>query len=330
MNLSKTLILVLQILLITPLLATSQSVEIQGQARVTNMSNDNSIDDIVVRQPDGTLSTRSAQSLPTSFIDTTRNLTTDLELAKQLCECPNLPPFLIQQLLDQGYEPSDLVNAGVPSTDVIAAMPVIDVDGNEYDKVTIGTQVWLSSNLKTTKYTDGTLIPLAISDSEWGGNFDDEIPARSHPNGNAANFDDYGYIYNVYTLPVFSNKDICPDGYHVATRTDVETLITYLDSDGTNNNNSAGQYLKETGTTYWLAPNATATNATGFSSRGNGSRRNTGTYSSFRSRGYFMTNTPNVLGVAHYIAYPSSTDNELSLIASNVNFASSAIRCVKD
>ena len=46
----------------------------------------------------------------------------------------------------------------------------IDADGNTYDTVVIGRQVWLSENLKTTKFNVGTLIPLLPENADWTAN----------------------------------------------------------------------------------------------------------------------------------------------------------------
>lgn len=46
-------------------------------------------------------------------------------------------------------------------------VPVVDYDGNEYDVVEIGTQLWLVQNLKTTHYNDGEAIPNVEDGTTW-------------------------------------------------------------------------------------------------------------------------------------------------------------------
>lgn len=102
---------------------------------------------------------------------------------------------------------------------------VTDVDGNVYKTVTIGTQVWMIENLKTTKYRNGDLIGTTnpatfdISDEadpkyQWAYWGDDN---------NAATFG------RLYTWDVISDsRNICPTGWHVPSLEEFETLINFL------------------------------------------------------------------------------------------------------
>lgn len=44
---------------------------------------------------------------------------------------------------------------------------VTDASGNVYTTVKIGTQVWMQSNLKSIKFTNGIDIPLVTGESNW-------------------------------------------------------------------------------------------------------------------------------------------------------------------
>ena len=44
---------------------------------------------------------------------------------------------------------------------------VTDIDGNNYGTIAIGDQVWMAGNLKVTRYSDGSDIPMVTGESEW-------------------------------------------------------------------------------------------------------------------------------------------------------------------
>jgi uncharacterized protein (TIGR02145 family) len=136
---------------------------------------------------------------------------------------------------------------------------ITDKDDNTYTAVTIGTQVWIIENLKTTKYNDGTTIPN-ITDNEVWANL--TTPGYCWYDNDASTFKAiYGALYNWYAV---NTGKLCPLGWHIPTRDDYTTLMLFLDTDGTWDNNDAGGKLKETGTIHWLSPNIGATNESGF------------------------------------------------------------------
>lgn len=100
-----------------------------------------------------------------------------------------------------------------------------DGDGNTYDTVVLGSQVWLTENLKTTKYNRGTPIPLAEENESWTNS---SRGTYCWYQNNSSYKDSYGVIYNWYAAQL--SEEICPVGYHVPSREEWENLIDYLNN----------------------------------------------------------------------------------------------------
>jgi uncharacterized protein (TIGR02145 family) len=52
-------------------------------------------------------------------------------------------------------------------TTTATSQTVTDIDGNNYNTVQIGSQVWMSENLKTSRYRNGGPIPYVVGNSDW-------------------------------------------------------------------------------------------------------------------------------------------------------------------
>ena len=128
-----------------------------------------------------------------------------------------------------------------------------DIEGNYYNIMTIGSQAWMAENLKTTKYNDGTSIPLITEHAKWNAL---STPAYCWYNNDISNKTTYGALYNRY---VANTEKLCPIGWHVPTDAEWTTLADYLGGV-----NIAGGKMKEIGYVHWKSPNAGATNESGF------------------------------------------------------------------
>jgi uncharacterized protein (TIGR02145 family) len=164
---------------------------------------------------------------------------------------------------------------------------VTDIDGNVYHIVTIGTQAWVVENLKTTRYNDGTSIPLVTDDDAWASL---TTPGYCWYNNDASMFKNtYGALYNWYTV---NTGKLAPPGWHVPTDAEWTTLITYLGGV-----DAAGAKLKSTGTIpagtgLWRSPNY-ATNESGFTAVPAGTCDYDGLFSQLSSSGYWWSASEN-------------------------------------
>lgn len=187
-----------------------------------------------------------------------------------------------------------------------------DVDGNTYDAVRIGNQIWMSTNLKTTHYSDGTAIPMG-EDGDVYHDHENDIhypngPRRYYPNGNESNVNDYGYLYNWHAVMNGCNssannpsgiRGICPQGWHVPSSSEWEEL---------------GKHISELDdSTFFLIFPA-----------GN---RSGNYYSAFDKYPYFWTTTEYAINSAYYYNF-SSVLGLYSAPCSETN--GNSVRCIRD
>jgi len=172
--------------------------------------------------------------------------------------------------------------------------PVRDADGNSYPVVTIGTQVWMTENLKTTRFRDTTGILQVDDTTAWGFQ---SMPAYCWYGNVPTNKDAFGALYNGFAA---GSGRLCPDGWHVPDTAEWNTLVRFLGG-----KEVAGGKLKtkgslETGTSYWFTPNTGASNTSGFSALPAGARELDGNFHYLFSHGYFWTSTPAGTGFIYY------------------------------
>jgi uncharacterized protein (TIGR02145 family) len=140
---------------------------------------------------------------------------------------------------------------------------VKDYDGNIYQTVKIGKQIWMVGNLQVTHYNNGDAIPNVTDQTTWNGLTTGALCAY---NNDQTNVKTYGYLYNYYVIS--DPRGICPAGWHVPSLAEFETLSQTVGGNG--------GALKEAGTTHWGAPNTGATNSSGFTALPAGERLNSG------------------------------------------------------
>ena len=195
---------------------------------------------------------------------------------------------------------------------------VQDIDENCYSLVQIGSQLWMSENLKTTRYNNGDAI-THITTNSW----------ESYDEGQYSMYSNSLYIAEIYGnlynwAVVDDDRGVCPAGWHVPSDGEFTVLTNFLGGESV-----AGGKMKETGLEHWNSPNEGATNESGFTGLPAGYRNPTTNYFDDRGvLGYFWSSTENTNTIArtrslYYNSSGLSSNNSLK----SYGFS---IRCLKD
>lgn len=161
---------------------------------------------------------------------------------------------------------------------------VTDINGNFYDTIHIGTQIWLKQNLNTSRYNNGDSIPKVTDYLQWGNLYSGAY--CWYNNDSAAYENPFGKLYNFYA--VSDARNLCPEGWKIPTDAEWTDLTNYLGGE-----NVAGSKLKETGISHWGNYNSDATNEFNFTALPGFKRNYDGYFDTYGPSGYLWSSTAN-------------------------------------
>jgi uncharacterized protein (TIGR02145 family) len=197
------------------------------------------------------------------------SLTNNGSFILQVCSSGNYQIFAFDSSLPDSVFSSGLITISVlnnPSNlnNIAACSPfsgtVIDVEGNVYSTVLIGSQWWMAENLKTKHFSENSIIPEVVDTLEW---INTEEPAWCKYFNSESNYLTYGSLYNWAVAA--DPRNVCPIGWHVPSQSEFMILVNLMGGI-----EIGGGKLKTVAG--WNSPNAGATNQSNFSAIPGGHR----------------------------------------------------------
>ena len=227
-----------------------------------------------------------------------------------------------------------------------------DIDGNNYPVVKIGDQIWMAENLVTTRYADGTQIPIEKRNYIWKlieSNNTEKYYCFVNNDWNGEK-DIYGALYTfgaaVNGIPQADSSDVvqgvCPNGWHLPSKYEWNILGDYLIANGYNYDNTTignkiGKSLAASSERWSLNTLAGTigndvghNNRSGFSGLPAGQRNpSTGQFLRIGTNTYFWTSTEYDSTGAASCSLGSITTGLTHYYSGEKSFGFS-VRCVKD
>lgn len=201
-----------------------------------------------------------------------------------------------------------------------------------YTTVTIGTQVWMVENLKTTEYRNGDPIPVVTDNILWGNHNSGSCCDYNNDKNNSTT---YGKLYNWYA--VHDSRNIAPEGWHVPSDAEWTELTEYLSKNGYGYQGSGNDIPKSMASTsgwkkYAIPGSAghdqESNNSSGFTALPGGYRYGDGSFSNIGYGNSWWSSTfSNTIGAWYRSMYYSYVEVSRSDYSKSSGFS---VRCVMD
>ncbi|MDD2278969.1 MAG: fibrobacter succinogenes major paralogous domain-containing protein [Bacteroidales bacterium] len=191
----------------------------------------------------------------------------------------------------------------------IGSLPIVDIEGNRYETVTIGNQIWMKQNLRTSTLNDGSVL--------------DPSSVAFNPAAETAP-EVYGKLYGQFAI----SDALCPTGWHIPTIIEWEQLFWTVGGPNwaMNAYSLTAGLLDNSG--LWTGGDIIPTNTSGFTAVPGGFGdyyAPNWIYNDFKFSGYFWSAD----GVTAYQIDNNGGVNQL-LDAGGIQTPSFSVRCVKN
>ena len=140
-----------------------------------------------------------------------------------------------------GYSADSTITLEVPANRCPGTPTVTDHEGNVYNTVQIGYQCWTRENMRCTTLPSGTEISLGRDRNGSYIRCYDTLALYYDDYASTVPLEQGGYLYNWYavmdtvsktaSIPYVSfekRRGICPEGWHVPSITEWDTLVSYM------------------------------------------------------------------------------------------------------
>lgn len=248
----------------------------------------------------------------------TKNFTGTVTVPTPVNEFDAVPKEYVDELLDR-----------ILDLEIATGLKVQDIDGNLYNTVTIGTQVWMKENLKVESYNDGSPISYVNNDFQWNIQ---SAGAYTQADHNPDYKDTYGNLYNWHAV---TTGNLCPAGWHVPSAAEWDELETYLTDNGYGYGGSGSDVAKSLSATVLWSSSATtgnvgndlpSNNSSGFTALPASFMRGSNDFPG--SETYFWTSDEYNATNGEYRGWTSNTSSINTSISDKTRGFS--VRCVKD
>jgi uncharacterized protein (TIGR02145 family) len=215
-----------------------------------------------------------------------------------------------------------------------AVKTLTDIDGNIYHYITIGNQIWMTENLKTTKYRNGDPILTGLSGVDWSSTTSGAYAIYNNDN---LNNDTYGKLYNWYA--VADSRHLCPADWHEPSNAEWTILETYLANNGYGFGGEGNDIAKSmAATSGWNESNLagsvgndqTNNNSSGFTALPGGFIHSHGLFDFIGYIGFWWSSSEGESGSnnawSRYLQNNSSDLNNIQYIKNK----GLSVRCIKD